>query len=514
LLDFRAMSEVLMAANSTFPVLGWQGGGTGDPPDNMDGSLGWLWQTVGATCCWALSDVICDHCIRSAPADAKQINEEEQIEFDLSIKFAHCSEKAKLDVGSLESLELPPATVQVAAGLSKTTSSAAEPDSGRIRQRRRPKATVEVNRDSSPHCIGTVNELVTSPKSSTSRAENPASSPRSRIVNPASMVSPLSLPQTQCHETSRQLSPEQNALVSGCVSLLTVVAAALSLHKQGHSGDAVFALLFRADSAGTLAAVGGCFHFTAYLATLCAFSSASSTVITPLMQMSAVWMLPFSTMAAALGFAAFIRPVHLLSVVFICAGGFLPAADGSLSSIMSSKFWRQKAVRYVIVGELLICCYNVLLHQATFGPNTGAGEQQVVVSAESSNAADQLGTTLRFFLVSRTMNGLSCIFLYLVVPSLRSHALALRDVSARFFLTSLAGECLSCFGVCLVTFSYASFYEPSVVNAVEGGLQQLFNLLFALATKHLFGLGRGVDQVTVKVISFVLVATGLVLSTA
>ncbi|CAJ1416419.1 unnamed protein product [Effrenium voratum] len=27
-------------------------------------SLAWLWQTVAATCCWALSDVICDACIR------------------------------------------------------------------------------------------------------------------------------------------------------------------------------------------------------------------------------------------------------------------------------------------------------------------------------------------------------------------------------------------------------------------------------------------------------------------
>ena len=29
-------------------------------------------------------------------------------------------------------------------------------------------------------------------------------------------------------------------------------------------------------------------------------------------------------------------------------------------------------------------------------------------------------------------------------------------------------------------FSYSSFYEPSVVNAAEGGLQQLFNLLLAV----------------------------------
>merc|ERR1719230_1440791 len=106
-------------------------------------------------------------------------------------------------------------------------------------------------------------------------------------------------------------------------------------------------------------------HYIAYFCTLCAFSSTNSTVITPLMQLSAVWMLPFSTLAAILGYAAFIRPLHLVAVVLICTGGFLPAANGRLSSIASSAFWKQRAVRLVISGELLVCLYNLILHQAT-----------------------------------------------------------------------------------------------------------------------------------------------------
>jgi len=278
--------------------------------------------------------------------------------------------------------------------------------------------------------------------------------------------------------------------------------------------SASLASLFRVDVAGALAAVGGVFHFSAYLATLCAFSSASSTVITPLMQLSALWMLPFSLSAALFGFATFIRPIHLLSVALICSGGFLPAAHGSLSSVASSSFWRQSAVRYVVLGELLICCYNVLLHQATFGLFAQGGEQKGVASDGGPLIdADGTGTTMRFFLVSRTMNGLSCICLFATVPRLRSQVWALRCVGARFFASSLLGECLSTFGVCLVTFSYSSFYEPSVVNAVEGGLQQLFNLLFAVATHRLLGWGRGVDQVSVKLVSFCLVSAGLCLST-
>merc|ERR1712226_790729 len=134
------------------------------------------------------------------------------------------------------------------------------------------------------------------------------------------------------------------------------------------------------------------------------------------MQLSAMWMLPFSCSASLFGFASMIRPVHLLSVALICTGGFLPAAHGSLSSVASSTFWRQSAVRYVVLGELLICFYNLILHQATFG-FFGQGSEPLPASD-----ADDIGSTLRFFLVSRTMNGLSCLCLFLTVPSLRDHA--------------------------------------------------------------------------------------------
>jgi len=251
-------------------------------------------------------------------------------------------------------------------------------------------------------------------------------------------------------------------------------------------------------------------HFLAYLSTLCAFSSASSTVITPLMQLSAVWMLPFSTLAAALGFATFIRPIHLLAVVLICAGGFLPAADGSLSLIASKRFWNQHAVRCVVLGELLICLYNVILHQATFSEGLGGTESGHL----DSGAGGETSSTVRFFLISRAANGLTCAAVFLLLPSMRRHVLALRSVSPRFVLAAFAGECLSMVGVCLVTFSYSSFYEPSVVNAAEGGLQQLFNLLFALTSHHVLGWGRAVDQINVKCVSFALVAAGLTLSTA
>jgi hypothetical protein len=212
-----------------------------------------------------------------------------------------------------------------------------------------------------------------------------------------------------------------------------------------------------------MAMLGGCFHFTAYLSTLRAFGSASSTVITPLMQLSALWMLPFSTMASLLGFATMIQPWHLVAVLLIVGGGLLPAAGGSLAPFLSLRFWRQPAVRYVLLGEFLICCYNVILHQATYLGGDVIGEQDGITMADDLVCND----VMRFFLLSRVANGLTCLCMFVLVPSLRLHACGIRNVAPQFLSVSFLGECLSMIGVCLVTFSYSSFYEPSVVNAAE-----------------------------------------------
>ncbi|CAK9079062.1 Uncharacterized protein SCF082_LOCUS37740 [Durusdinium trenchii] len=355
-------------------------------------SLAWLWQTVAATCCWAVSDVICDACIR------------------------------------------PPAAVEDVEPPSPPTDS--EPK-GTLR-RRRPKP---------------LSNLVEQAAKPLRRVNSPRLRPCTQLLPEVPAID-WSLDGQADEDSVDRLTPEQNALMSGFVALMT--AAACNLRTVPYASLSSTRL--------ALAGAGGFFHFTAYLCTLCAFTSASSTVITPLMQLSALWMLPFSTSAASLGFAPVIRPLHLVAVLLICVGGFLPAADGCISSVATGKFWQQKAVRFVVLGEFLICCYNVILHQATF--------------AESSDP--ELAThPLQFFLASRVANGLTCALLFLAIPSLRRHLWALRKVKRRFFATAFLGECLSMTGVCLVTFSYSGFYEPSVVNAVEGGLQQLFNLMFA-----------------------------------
>jgi len=461
---WNATASAAAAATLEVAAESLGGGGGGQ-------SLGWLWQTVGATCCWALSDVICDACISKGLAPGSP------------------------DCKGIEGIAVP--SVSAAEAVVPAVSTPKQD----LRRRRRPEALTEA-RTGRP-CKGTwdATHLRQSPLSASPHLRPRAAS----LLTDVPLMSPLPLSLGEADEDHgrHQLSAEQNALLSGCLSLCVV---AFARGFPGFSADDPTGVLgdtqpmFSADLPCAMAALGGIFHFTAYLSTLCAFGSASSTVITPLMQLSAVWMLPFSSMAALLGFATFIRPVHLLSVLLICVGGFLPAADGSLSSLATGKFWSQKAVRYVVLGELLICCYNVILHQATF-------------SGVTETLASGTGASVRFFLVSRAANGMTCMFLFLSVPSLRSHLFTLHKVGFRCLMVALLGECLSMLGVCLVTFSYSSFYEPSVVNAVEGGLQQLFNLLFAMISHRLLGLGNGVEQVSVKCVSLLLVVAGLILST-
>eukprot|EP00747_Dinoflagellata_sp_TGD_P016819 gnl/TRDRNA2_/TRDRNA2_125388_c0_seq1.p1 gnl/TRDRNA2_/TRDRNA2_125388_c0~~gnl/TRDRNA2_/TRDRNA2_125388_c0_seq1.p1 ORF type:complete len:454 (-),score=36.97 gnl/TRDRNA2_/TRDRNA2_125388_c0_seq1:184-1545(-) len=449
--DALAMNVSYNVSGCTAAALG-AAGASAEP----SGDLWWLWQTMAATSCWAISDVICDACIRPAtPAE-------------------------------------PAPTDDI---MTQAVTSATPPPK-HIQRRRRPKPIADTGDDSD----GEAGRQATSCSRTKLRAPHTPKMAgfRARPAPPgaADPVVPTSRPEVRTKGC--KLTPEQNALVSGCVSL--VVAAVAMLPCLGD--DARNSSFVSWDMPMALASLGGCFHFSAYLLTLCAFSSVSSTVITPLMQLSAVWMLPFSTLAAAMGLGAFIRPVHLLALALICTGGFLPAAHGSLWMLTTRGFWRQRAIRFVMLGEFLVCCYNLILHQATFA------------GVNPSASSGGVGATLRFFLASRTANGLTCVLLFCSVPSLRREACAIHKVDPWFLSVSLLGESLSMLGVCLVTFSYASFYEPSVVNAVEGGLQQLFNLMFALLSYRVMGWGRAVEHVPVKCISFVMVATGLTLSAA
>jgi hypothetical protein len=60
-------------------------------------------------------------------------------------------------------------------------------------------------------------------------------------------------------------------------------------------------------------------------------------VITPLLQLSAVWILLLSWMLSTLGFHKQITMLQLASVLLIFVGGFLPACRGNLLSMLRGR---------------------------------------------------------------------------------------------------------------------------------------------------------------------------------
>jgi hypothetical protein len=288
--------------------------------------------------------------------------------------------------------------------------------------------------------------------------------------------------------SSHLLTGEQGALLSGFVSLLWSVIVICFIADGG-----IMERLWDMRGAAAFAVLSGAPHFMAYLLLLKAYETASSTVITPLLQLSALWMLPISTTIALYDGTSVITPFHLLGFVLIIVGGFIPAADGNLSMMLCKSFWYKPFIKYTILSELLVCVYNIVMHRLTYELN----EPRLAV--------------WDFFALSRLGNFITCSLLFTLLPSLRQQVLWMEPqrqfVACCFTVT---GQSIAVAGLVLVTWSYACFYEPAVVNAAEGGLQQVINILLAITLHALVGLGRRVTHLSAKLLSCGIVLCGLV----
>ena len=65
---------------------------------------------------------------------------------------------------------------------------------------------------------------------------------------------------------------------------------------------------------------------------------------------------------------AAMHPFHFAAIFLIFVGGFLPAAKGDVRKFGTCSFYKQEAVACCVIGELLICVYNALLHACTLLP--------------------------------------------------------------------------------------------------------------------------------------------------
>jgi len=290
-----------------------------------------------------------------------------------------------------------------------------------------------------------------------------------------------------------RLSGEQDAAVSfGVMGVLGIILHSISPTEKS--------LLHVHNEVVMLALLAGCFQCVSLIFLLKAFENSSSTVIVPLMQLNAVFVLPLSIlmtlMSTRFQFLSshhkIIQPLHLLAFTLIFCGGFYPACDGNISRFFDKAFWRQKAVVQVIISDITIAIYYVLVSACT---------------------ADSAGMTSSAFMVlSIWGNILLFVALVLVIPVFRNSVLNMVAIDSKYILLSALGEVLSIAGYYVISFSYHWYYNSGIVSAAEGSLNQLFNLILAILFKKYLNFGRKVDNIKSKLLSCLLVTSGLVLA--
>jgi len=335
-------------------------------------------------------------------------------------------------------------------------------------------------------------------------------------------------------EQRGQLTGEQGALMSVCVTLgftfVFHVVAGPSITLNWH--------------VAAQAMCGGAIHFLSYMMLLKAFEYSSSTQITPLLQMSAVWLLPIAavdTWAEGVYFFGVLHPVHLVGFICIMVGGLTPVTAGKFNLLLSLDFWKTSGVGLCLGSEFLVACYTLLLHQNSFDQvrhapgTTSISATSFLPSTDADRMRTDLRAVLQFFILSRYSAALFAFALFAAVPRLRSAALEFFDITpygdfwawwahptkrvfrpclVKSMLVKALGDFFSITGLLVGSVAYALYYEPSIVNAAEGGFQQLFNLVFAVCLSRFCRFGRPVTDLPLKVAAFLIVAIGLVCSAA
>jgi len=234
-------------------------------------------------------------------------------------------------------------------------------------------------------------------------------------------------------------------------------------------------------------------------------------------------------------FFGVLHPIHLAGFVCIILGGLAPVTAGKFNLLLSADFWKHSGVGLCLGSELLVACYTLLLHQNSFDKiahapgTTSISSSDLIPDTTSDKVRTDLRSVFQFFILSRYSAALFAFTLYTLVPRLRSEVFQLFDPSldiwtlteakhvfrpclVKSMLVKALGDFFSITGLLVGSVAYALYYEPSIVNAAEGGFQQLFNLVFAVCLSRLFRFGRPVTDVPIKIAAFVIVTVGLICS--
>ncbi len=296
---------------------------------------------------------------------------------------------------------------------------------------------------------------------------------------------------------SGKLTGEQATFVSGATMLL----CALLLNFIVPNGT------WNPDNAGWwIALLSGFLNAIAAFMLYKAYETAPSTIIVPLVQLTAVMMLITSTVVSLIApyFPSvlasqtnnYITLREGLAYIIILIGGLYPATNGNIQLFLKRDFWKQPYVLFILINDFLLALLYEMIEIATSETHNISPEQYVIVSSY---------TTV-----------FSYIILFTFVERMRHEVIGLRHVHRRNIQLCMAAEVLNWVAYWIATYAYQSHQaNVNIVNAAEVALNQVMNLVTALAMKLLLGVGRdnAIEDLPVKLASCVCVSVGIVLST-
>eukprot|EP00047_Mylnosiga_fluctuans_P006725 m.248720 g.248720 ORF g.248720 m.248720 type:complete len:393 (-) comp15824_c0_seq1:152-1330(-) len=301
------------------------------------------------------------------------------------------------------------------------------------------------------------------------------------------------------HENKRhngKLSGEQATFLSGA----TMLICAITLNCLVPEGT------WAPDNLGWwIAFASGFINALAALMLYKAYETAPSTVIVPLVQLTAVMMLLTSTIVTMLApvFPAllesekdsYLTPRDAIAYVIILIGGLYPAAKGNIQYFLRPEFWKQPYVMFILINDLMLAFLYEMIEIATSETHGVTPEQYIIVSSY---------TTV-----------LSYCFIFSCMRSMRREVVELRHAHRKYIQLCVASEVLNWAAYWIATYAYQVHQaNVNIVNTAEVALNQVMNLVTALVMKFLLSMGRdeAVTDLPAKILSCICVTGGIILS--
>lgn len=294
--------------------------------------------------------------------------------------------------------------------------------------------------------------------------------------------------------SSGKLTGEQSAIVSGVTMLMCVMTMHLVTSNAALAWD---------TSLWWLSAIAGVLNGFAYILLFKAYETAPSTVIIPLMQLTAIMMLITSTVVALIApyFPSllsveendFLTMRECIAYVIILVGALYPAAQGNFSQFLLPTFWNQPYVIFILCNDFLVAIVYECMGIATSEHLGGTPEQFIIVSSYAS--------------------ALTMISVFLFNERMRRHVVSLKFVRSKYMCICVVSEVLNWAAYWFATYAYKCHEANiSIVGAAEVALNQVVNLAIALLMKVTVDVGRdsAIEGLPSKLLSCLFITAGII----